>query len=115
MNPTLGGPIRQDKLWFFTSWTKNAIENYVANIYHAKDPAAWIYEPDLSRQGVWEKPGWAGSGRLTWQVSPRNKLNLSHEREEHCDCTAAYFVFFRAPEALWIARFHNPMAQVTWL
>src|SRR5262249_20283253 len=114
LNPTVGAPIKADRLWLFTSWTKKAADNYVANLYQNVNPAAWLYVPDLTRQAVWEKPAWAGNGRITWQASKRNKVNVYAEHEVHCDCTAAYAAFFRAPEALFLARFKNTLAQATW-
>ena len=52
INPSFGGPIRRDRLWFFFSARVNRADNYVADMFHnlnANKPNAWTYEPDLSR------------------------------------------------------------------
>ena len=48
---SLGGPIIQDKLWFFTAqrWWGNS--TFVPGLYYNKDTSAWIYQPDLIAAG----------------------------------------------------------------
>src|SRR5690606_4338974 len=49
INPSIGGPIVRDRLWFYTAarWQNN--QNYIAGLYHnanAGDPTRWDYVED---------------------------------------------------------------------
>jgi hypothetical protein len=59
-----GGPIKKDKLWFFTSARYNSANNYIANTQF-----------DDGSQGIDDQYIRQASARLTWQISPRNKLS----------------------------------------
>ena len=60
----LGGPIKKDKLWFFTSARYFSVNNFIANTFF-----------DDGSQGVDDQFIRSGLARLTWQVSPRNKIS----------------------------------------
>ncbi len=83
----LGGPIRQDRLWFFLSARTQGNTQYMSNIYYNKnagDPNAWTYVPDLSRQAFRDRTWENGGLRLTTQITPRNKLNLFWDETRTC-------------------------------
>jgi hypothetical protein len=89
VNPTAGGPILRSRLWFYTSgrWVKNA--NYVGGMFfnkNALDPASWTYEPDLARPAFGEAAQPSRSVRVTWQLSPRNKLSAFYDSQNRCQC-----------------------------
>ena len=44
----------------------------------------WLYEPDLSRQAFNDKTWQNGSGRITTQLTPRNKLNIFWDEQNVC-------------------------------
>src|SRR5688572_21869641 len=68
-NFAIGGPIRQDKLWYFTTFRRIATNEVVANnFYRDGQPGIedqWIYNLLL---------------RLTWQMTPKNKLTAYYDR-----------------------------------
>jgi hypothetical protein len=82
-NPGFGGPLRQDRLWFFVSGRYKNSANYATGMYYDKNqnnPNVWVFEPDLSRPAA--NPSiWKGAQlRLTWQASAKNKVGVSwHE------------------------------------
>ena len=83
-NASVGGPLAQDKLWFYTSarWQDN--ESFVANTYanlNAGDPTKWTYEPDLSRQGVFFTKQQNANVRFTWQATPKNKITYFADQQ----------------------------------
>jgi hypothetical protein len=115
---SLGGPIRQDKLWFFTTWRDWGAQNYAPGMYFADktSPAArggLVFVPDLNRPAYSDGPNWDVSGRATWQVSPKNKLTISESVQHACICYQGVGAT-RAPEAT--VQFHNrtPLTQATW-
>ena len=64
-----GGPISQDKLWFFTTASQYNTNNRIANTF-----------TDDGNQGVDENYTKHALLRLTWQMSPRNKLGAYYDR-----------------------------------
>jgi hypothetical protein len=78
VNPSYGGPIVRDRLWFFGTFRYQGNRQYVANIFtnrNAGDPTKWTYDPVLTQQAVDDGTWKNGSLRLTWQPTPRNKMN----------------------------------------
>jgi hypothetical protein len=61
---SIGGPIKKDKLWFFTSARYFSVNNYIANTFM-----------DDGSQGIDDQFIKNAMARLTWQVSPRNKIS----------------------------------------
>jgi hypothetical protein len=85
--PALGGPLIQDKLWYFTYGRHMVADNYVAGMFHNKnagDPNSWTYEPDLSRQAIDHGTWWSVALRLTAQASPRHKLTVLWDEQYRC-------------------------------
>ena len=60
---SLGGPIKKDTLWFFTSGRYFTVNNYIANTFF-----------DDGSGGIDDQFIKSGMARLTWQISNRNKL-----------------------------------------
>src|SRR5262245_22544615 len=60
INPSFGGPIQKDKIWYYYSVRYQRAENYSAGMYqnlNAFDVNKWIYAPDNSRQAL-SRDGW---------------------------------------------------------
>jgi hypothetical protein len=81
INGTLGGPIKKDKLWFFGSTRLFTVNAPVANAFYTPPGTNYAdtYKDCVSgavkcRQAVNEQRINSALLRLTWQVSPRNKL-----------------------------------------
>ena len=77
MNGAVGGPISKDRVWYFatarTQGSTRANANQFYNL-NAGDPTKWLYAPDLGKPGFSDRTWENVSGRLTWQVTPRNKI-----------------------------------------
>ena len=77
-SPMMGGPISQDKLWYFLGYRHTGSRNWIAGMYqnkNANDPTKWTYEPDLTKRAIEDGTFWSVSMRLTWQLSAKNKIN----------------------------------------
>ena len=76
VNPSFGGPIRRDSLWFFSSFRHQGNRQRI-NMFtnaNAGDGTKWTYEPTARQaidDGTWKNT----SGRLTWQATARNKID----------------------------------------
>jgi hypothetical protein len=101
VNPGFGGPIRQNKLWFYVSALYSGSQLDVADMWfnkNANNPNAWTYEPDLSRPAFKDTHYYGGDARLTWQVSPRNKIGILDADQAGCTCVGVVSATV-APEA----------------
>ena len=84
VNPGVGGPIVKDKLWFYSAARWQTTQTYVAGLWENKnagDPTKWTYEPDLDRPAVLPLIQKSGNTRLTWQMTPRNKVSGFYEHQ----------------------------------
>ena len=115
-NPSGGGPILRDKVWFYTAARWNASNNYVGGIFHnlnAGNPDAWTYVPDPTRRGHQDVKQRSVNGRLTWQASERNKISLFYDDQFRCQCDRVLPT--TSPEAGNRYEFPtNRMMSVTW-
>jgi carboxypeptidase family protein/TonB-dependent receptor-like protein len=81
---TQGGPIRKDQLWFFGSLRLFTVNKPIASTVVSdgtKAGALACYTGSAScDQGVDAQHQYSGLARLTWQMSPRNKLSAYMDR-----------------------------------
>jgi hypothetical protein len=83
-NPSVGGPLIKNALWFFSSARWQANRSYISGLWNnlnAGDLNAWTYNPDLSTQTNGSLTNNSVNTRVTWQVSPRNKVNVYYENQ----------------------------------
>ena len=108
-NPTSGGPILRDKLWYFASIRWQESSTFPAGMFVNKnggDLSKWTYEPDLSQPAngrLTIKP--SGGVRITWQATPRNKFGFSAEPQSRHWISALNSTF--APEEYPDWQFHH--------
>ena len=76
----LGGPIKKDQLWFFTSARYFSVNNFIANTFF-----------DDGSQGVDDQFIRSLMARLTWQASPRNKFTAYFDEVEQKREDERYF------------------------
>jgi carboxypeptidase family protein len=86
-NFSLGGPLRKDKLWFFGSARRWGVDAPIADTYYtpAGSNYATTYPQCTSKviaceQGIDDQHIKSAMLRLTWQVSPKNKLGVYFDR-----------------------------------
>lgn len=76
---SLGGPIKRDKLWFFTTAGWKDLDKTVAGSFHDLSLTDYVYTEDFSRPGHDEGYQKTANARLTWQATPRNKVSASYD------------------------------------
>ena len=69
INLTLGGPVKHDRLWFFSTIRRWSANNYLGNTF-ASDGSQAVDDQRLTDV----------TGRLTVQASKNNKLSLHYDR-----------------------------------
>ena len=106
-NATFGGPVAQDRLWFFTAFRLIAQDTFVADMYFPNG--------DRVNRGIANSPH--GTLRLTGQLSPRNKLRVAYYNSNGgtqrydvgCTATSGNRVSCVSPEAAY--HLPSPMNQ----
>jgi hypothetical protein len=86
VNPSLGGPLLRDKLWFHTAFRYVVTDNYVGGLYYNATPTAWTFTPDLSRPAISDQITYDTTLNLTWQMSPNNRLSVFGTYDDLCLC-----------------------------
>lgn len=94
----LGGPIQQDKLWFYTAHRWWGFNDGLPGNYFNKTQNTLFYEPDYSRPAKANETQRDHTIHVTWQAARKHKVNLTYSIQENCRC---YFGSGnnRAPEA----------------
>lgn len=115
INPAGGGRILRDKVWFYSAARYAGIDRSRAGIYYDTDPLDWVYTPDLSRQHHSGIVDLDYSLRLTWQVTPKNKVMLFFDQQPHFVQQRGGEGSNAAPEATsYTAYWPNAIYNVTW-
>jgi hypothetical protein len=126
VNPSFGGPIVRDRLWFFGTYRHQVSRQNVASMFvnrNAGDPTKWTYDPDRSEQAVDDGTWKNGSARITWQVTQRNKISAWSAVQYSClhciqggDGTGLGFgAIISSPEGTATNENHPSMlTQVSW-
>ena len=110
----IGGPLKRDKLWFYTAPTRRGAQQELAGLYYSKTPGTLFYEPDTSRPAYTDFPvSEYINVRLTWQATEKQKVTYTHIDQD------SYNLFVgmgptRTPEASWNGLFNQILAQPGW-
>jgi hypothetical protein len=117
VDPAIGGPLMRDRLWFWASVRAQKTEQTLAGIYYNLTPTGHAYTPDLTRPALNSEKNQNESLRLTWQVTPKNKINIQHQNAGQQRPYYGYSLgqLTNAPEAVWASK-SVPMyqSQLTW-
>jgi len=115
INPSVGGPLMRDRLWFYTSTRWQTNQNYIAGLYYNKnegDPTKWLYEADTSRRGFFSLEQNGINVRLTSQLAQKHKVSFYYDNQSRIwDDTRAGV----SPESAVAYRFPVlNLAQAAW-
>jgi Carboxypeptidase regulatory-like domain len=114
---SLGGPIKQDKIWFFASFREWGSERQGAGKFWNLTQGTMFYNPDPDRPATGYEWYESKAARITWQASQKNKLNFLVDRQRNCNChgNVAATTSVNPPESTLGYHFDpDALYQVTW-
>src|SRR5262249_39269248 len=109
----VGGPIRQDKLWFFIAPRYWGAYNQLPGAFYNATQHTPFYTPDLSRPAIQQLWDADVPVRVTWQVSPTHKVAVSQTLQWNCFCVQSPSSV-KAPEADTNAHYSPTLTQGAW-
>ncbi len=110
----VGGPIKKDKLWFFTAHRWWGAQTYQPGAYFNKTQGTPVFTPDKDRPAYLDNHNQDNSGRITMQLSTKDKIAFYGNYGHQCVCFLAVSQFL-APEAgLNNGLLNNNLDQLTW-
>ena len=71
----VGGPILRDRVWFWTAHRFWGYEQIRTNTFYEGNPHDFVFDPDRGRPGTETQENGSLDFRLTWQISPKNKIS----------------------------------------
>jgi len=93
LNGAGGGPIKQDKIWYYVNARTQGSTRLIAGVQYnlnVGDPTKWLYAPDPAKQMYSDRTWENVSGRVTWQITPRNKFGAFWDEQATCrKCSGA--------------------------
>jgi Carboxypeptidase regulatory-like domain len=78
----MGGPIKKDKVWYFASARLFLLDTLPANTFYGVAGTGSNFEAPVasSEKGVDPQSIKSIQARMTWQISPKNKLSVYNDR-----------------------------------
>jgi hypothetical protein len=123
-NAAFGGPLKKDRLWFFTSFRRWGEQETVAGAFRPIDPTSFVYNPslgaagnvDLNRPNLYTHWNTHVSGRLTWQANQTNKFSfyVNTQPREQLGMGISGTRVFEAAVDQRLPLADNHMVQVSW-
>jgi len=114
LNGAFGGPIKQDKLWFYASSRYFTNEYYLASKYYPTDVTAITRTNDLGRQAYAGTYTYDNNGRVTWAISEKQKFSTFYAYQYKVDPHWLLNIFNVSPEAARITTWHTQLSTTKW-
>ena len=86
VNGSIGGPIRQDRLWFYSAHRAWGNINPVPNIYKDSVVNDLFFQPDPSQPVDAKELRRSNNIRLTTQIARKHKLTFFTDYQNSCEC-----------------------------
>ena len=111
----IGGPIKQNKIWWFTSWRRWVTSDYYPGQYWNATPSSLFFTPDLDRTAYSLNYYREVTGRLTVQSTPKQKFGGFFTTEKNCNCLGGIPAGTNSPEAAGSNRYlPSNKGQISW-
>ena len=104
VNIGAGGPIVQDKLWYYGAFRVQGSRQDTQNVYYNKNAgnaSSFVYDPDLSKPAFSDRTWENYTPRITWQVSQRHKITGSWDEQPVCRSCSGTTSLTGSPNFFW--------------
>ena len=84
----VGGPIKKDQLWYYGTLRDEGQHRSIPGIFpnlNAGDATKFTYLPDTTKQAQGAESFQLASARLTWQATPRDRINYHQDLQWPCN------------------------------
>jgi hypothetical protein len=109
----VGGPIKRDRLWFYTAHRWWGSSEYQPGIWFNKTVNTPFYTPDYDRPAYQEPKIRDHTTRMTWQITQKQKVAFLGTFQDFCTCYAVVNAS-TAPESGNHNLYRPHLAQGTW-
>jgi len=113
INGAIGGPIKQDKVWFFVTSRYFTNEYNLAGNYFAVDPAAVRRQDDLDQPAYGGTYTYDNNGRVTWAINDKQKFQGWYAYQYKVDPRWVINATL-SPEAVRITTWHTQLSTFKW-
>ncbi len=117
-NPAAGGPIIEDRLWFYAQFTHQVADVFTPNVFAAVDPANPVYVPDPTRPVASENWSKDTTLNFTLQATQKDKFKVFYgfaDWEKPNALAGPLFNLFIAPEGSVSGDYNLHTLQVNWV
>jgi hypothetical protein len=113
VNGAIGGPLKQDKVWFFATSRYFTNEFYLAGLFFPVDPTVVRRVEDPSRQAFGGTYTYDNNGRVTWAINEKQKISAwyayQYKVDDHWVINASI-----SPEASRVTTWHTQLSTTKW-
>lgn len=81
-NPGVGGPIVKDRIWFYGTYRNWGVNKTVVGSFFNASTSPFKYIPDTTRPGVDDGHIRSFAGRVTAQLSAKDKVSYYHDEQD---------------------------------
>ena len=114
LNGAVGGPLMQDKLWFYVTSRYFTNEYFLAGRFYPTDVSAIARTNDQSRKGFAGTYTYDNNGRLTWSINNKQKLSGWYAYQYKVDPHWLLQLFNQSPESSRITTWHTQLSTTKW-
>jgi hypothetical protein len=114
VNGALGGPIKQDKVWFYATSRYFTNEYFLASRFYSTDATAVNRVNDLSRQANAGTYTYDNNGRITWAINDKQKISGWYAYQYKVDPWWLLQIFNQSPESSRITTWNTQLSTTKW-
>jgi hypothetical protein len=114
INGALGGPLKQDRAWFYATSRYFTNEYYLAGRFYPTDATTINRTNDSSRQAYAGTYTYDNNGRVTLALSDKQKLSSWYAYQYKVDPHWVLQLVNASPEAARITTWHTQLSTTKW-